>query len=545
MKINKVTKRFLLSILVISALFIIKGKTITADNECDFFVDNQHAQASDGYLKEENSQDKPWLTIQRGVNLTAAGETVCIKSGVYNEKVTIQKSNPQDQWFTILSYPDQSAVIDGQGIEFGDSGGLLWIKDSSYIKIAGFKVINSDNAAILVTDSSYVNLENNLTRESESSGIGFWQSSHVVAKNNQIINARNAPYCPTCEDAGGHEESLSVADTEFFEVADNELFYDGGFTGYFGDAGIDVKESSRFGKVYGNYIHDITQDGGIYLDTWDAGLEGRPTLNEVEVYRNLLDSSGIRVGSERGGTAENIKIYNNIVLRSSFLGIGILRQKDGLRKNILIANNTIYEATGHGGAGIYIIAKNIENINIKNNIVAFGWGDWTSEGWSSGHAGQITLSGSDIADKVTASNNITFGPDLCSQDYPDCRHLPGINVDPLFAGRTSNNFHLLENSPAIDAGLDLVSEGITSDYDGNSRPQGSRYDLGAYEFSTVVEPGCGNYNLTGDNTVDYHDAVLLFQNINTPNLPEADFNSDGKVNLFDLSKIINCWKIVL
>ncbi|MFZ2098013.1 MAG: choice-of-anchor Q domain-containing protein, partial [Anaerolineales bacterium] len=48
---------------------------------------------------------------------------------------------------------------------------------------------------------------------------------------------------------------------------------------------------------------------------------------------------------------------------------------------------------------------------------------------------------------------------------------------------TLANYHIPEGSPAIDAGLDV---GITTDLDGNLRPQGNGYDIGAYEFTPAV-----------------------------------------------------------
>jgi hypothetical protein len=46
-------------------------------------------------------------------------------------------------------------------------------------------------------------------------------------------------------------------------------------------------------------------------------------------------------------------------------------------------------------------------------------------------------------------------------------------VDP-----TGYNFHLQDISPAIDAGVNI---GLTTDLDGDPRPQGAEYDMGAFE----------------------------------------------------------------
>jgi len=43
----------------------------------------------------------------------------------------------------------------------------------------------------------------------------------------------------------------------------------------------------------------------------------------------------------------------------------------------------------------------------------------------------------------------------------------------------SNNYHLLNGSPCIDAG---INANIVYDHDGVNRPQGLAYDIGAYEY---------------------------------------------------------------
>ena len=52
--------------------------------------------------------------------------------------------------------------------------------------------------------------------------------------------------------------------------------------------------------------------------------------------------------------------------------------------------------------------------------------------------------------------------------------------DPLFVDPGGADFHLQSGSPAIDAGSPLNAP--ADDYDGNPRPQGSDYDIGAFEY---------------------------------------------------------------
>jgi hypothetical protein len=55
-------------------------------------------------------------------------------------------------------------------------------------------------------------------------------------------------------------------------------------------------------------------------------------------------------------------------------------------------------------------------------------------------------------------------------------------TDIKFTDPASDNYSLQPDSPAIDAGLNLNTENINTDYLGTARPARSNYDIGAYEF---------------------------------------------------------------
>ena len=56
-------------------------------------------------------------------------------------------------------------------------------------------------------------------------------------------------------------------------------------------------------------------------------------------------------------------------------------------------------------------------------------------------------------------------------------------ADPCFADPQADNYHLVSTSVAIDRGVDA---GVYADLEGNPRPQGAGYDIGAYEFARQI-----------------------------------------------------------
>jgi hypothetical protein len=92
--------------------------------------------------------------------------------------------------------------------------------------------------------------------------------------------------------------------------------------------------------------------------------------------------------------------------------------------------------------------------------------------------------------KIVATNCLFFGNKLQNAKAADNIQSPegtetgSVNADPLLDASHVPG----AGSPAIDAGVNPATIGVTltTDYNGNVRPQGAAYDIGAYEF--VVAP---------------------------------------------------------
>ncbi len=97
-----------------------------------------------------------------------------------------------------------------------------------------------------------------------------------------------------------------------------------------------------------------------------------------------------------------------------------------------------------------------------------------------------------IATPLSFANNIVFGNSSgtqveganCTWSYSAIGPMAAsgtgnINQDPNFVNAAQNNFHIMANSPCKDAADPTAT--LNVDIDGDSRPQGSRRDIGADE----------------------------------------------------------------
>ena len=213
--------------------------------------------------------------------------------------------------------------------------------------------------------------------------------------------------------------------------------------GIFSPANVLVERNSIYGNRAGYLICEGGGGGGIWI--------GYPVIirynlivdNETVLYGCFPEGGGLSIGGDTSSY-----IYNNTIVN----------------------NSAIAGPSGSLGGGIYLVSTQEDSgQTFKNNIIAFN-------PYGGGVYAIILDSG-----YVNWDYNLVFGND--STDYIGIEPGPhDIQEDPLFVDRFSGDYHLLPNSPCIDAG----------DPDFPLDPDGSRADIGAYYFDQTVgieDPG--------------------------------------------------------
>jgi len=419
--------------------------------------ENVYYVATDGWDGNPGTEQLPWRTVQRAADTLTAGQTVYIKEGTYNERIWVQNSGTPDNFITFTAYPGHTVTIDGTGIPFGWHG-LFNVRDKSYIKVSGLRVINSSYWGIYVGgNSNNIIIEKNYTYNTASSGIAAWRGagriycSDIIISGNEIELAVN----------GNQQECISLSGIDRFEVRYNYVHH-GNPNKTPGGEGIDTKDGCSNGKVYGNCVYRTYNKLGIYVDAWDEDS------SNIEVFDNIVHDcqTGFAVASEAGGELENIKFYNNLAYNNDTWGIFVNAwHDDSVLKHGRVINNTFYNNLG----GIYIGDEIFEDLVVRNNICSQNERAQLINTSETKHRNQ--------QDEIHVDHNLIDGFRGWWCEIYGVRPVVG---DPLFVNPSLVDFHLKPDSPAIDKGAPIDAPGY--DLEGDPRPAGSGYDIGIDEY---------------------------------------------------------------
>lgn len=405
--------------------------------------------------------DLPWRTIQKAANTLAPGQVAVIKEGDYDEFVTIGHSGAsEDSRIIIFSETLYGAKCKGFKI------------DGNFITLDGFDIeaFAPYYAGILISGNSNIDIMNCFIHECPNGGIRASSGSNYIKITNNLFE-HNGQYGFTLSGSHGLIEGNSIIKTVQYHPKGLEP----GFTGpdadgmrIFGDNHI-----VRANEVID--IGDITDKGNVdphsdCIQTWDGSSDGNPIMTNTIIEGNFFSVSnprgkGIMFEADKGNPAHHITIQNNII---EFRDVGIALTLGDFH-DIFIYNNVFKAKLNDNVWGAAFALTNVTNYQIFNNITA----DCHPQHRKiSGGSGTINYNLAWNSD----NSRISLDPELQSNE------ISGVN--PLFVNYSANygvnDYHLQAGSPAINAGTSI--ESLSIDKDGTSRPNGSAYDMGPYEY---------------------------------------------------------------
>jgi len=287
-----------------------------------------------------------------------------------------------------------------------------------------------------------------------------------------------------------------------------------GYGGAFGGNDSGGDGMSGGGKYFGVYIHDFGNDNtsAFHHTTYMSNRDGLPNNSFEIAWCYLRDNKAIHgfhiYDQTPGGDWTGvIRIHHNVVVNQKGPAVNLMSGGSIITVPLDIYNNVFINTglgpdTGPGFMDAEIISPPkcaisltegiiTSHVNIYNNVI-YGYGD---EG--SGTAIHKNFGGTvDIKNNIIIDNKnlsyVNFTPDENSNNLFYSLANPNLEApswaaesitsDPLFKDADNNDFRLQKNSPAINAGSNLVANVVDNDFNGNFRPQGDAFDIGVHEY---------------------------------------------------------------
>jgi hypothetical protein len=436
----------------------------------------------------------PFLHIQKAVNVSIAGDTIYIREGNYNEMfstsgvvycIAMKASGTAGNPITLTNYNGERAVINGVGVTLPSGYGLisLWSYGSvgrKYITIENLIFENSSQNGITTlydttSPSNNITIRNCTFNDISYCAIKSWQqrSSPQISD----ITISNCSFSEIETAVGSMGEGVT------FYGCKNIVFQNNYMTNFY-KIGVVIANNSKNVLIDRNRFNNTLMDLNAYSIYVDGGQQDLPitsTVSNVVISNNLIwgTHNGIGFTSEfTGGSIDNITIVNNIInITGSVSQYCITNFNDPAHQyDVTIKYNTLYK----NGAGypIFIRATStyIHRFIIANNI--FITGGATNY--------QLYCSYLDSTETdFLRVDNLYYHTSKTSNTYfndgTNKFEASAVRTNPLFVSLGTYNYHLNSTSPAIDAGS--LTYTISYDYDGNPRPYGMGYDIGAYEYN--------------------------------------------------------------
>jgi len=446
-------------------------------------------------------------TVQYAVDVASAGDEIRVATGTYTDlhfyiidlsqtitqvvhirkNVTIRGGYTTANWGT-PNPADNPTVLDAQGrgrviyIEGGIAPTIegLWITGGAAAGLGGGPEGSKDvGGGVYATEGQAVLRDNCVFSNSAEYGGGLYLAEGAVTLSANIVTSN------TAEQGGGLYLHDSAATLSGNTVRSNEADYGGGLFLSKGAAQLDDNfVAANAGSVRGGGLllwrsdeavlnfntvvsNTAGHGGGLYLD------ESPATLNGNTIAANVAGEGGGLYFDRSAAMFTNNVVADN---EASAAGSGLYI----LASSPLLLHSTIARNAGGDGRGVYATddGEYLSDVDLINTILV-------------GHEVGISVT---TSISLAAPNRVTLEATLWgSGAWANTTDWSGAGLivigtrnyrgDPDFVAPDAGNFHIGVLSAALDRG---VFAAVRDDMDGDPRPQGEGYDLGADETGLAL-----------------------------------------------------------
>lgn len=365
----------------------------------------------------------PYNSLEAAADDVIPGDTILVHEGTYSGGIFIADlQGLESSWIYIVAAEGEMVIFEG--------GNNAWqFTDAAYLHIKGFVFQHQAGNGLNFDD-----------------GGSYDSPAHHIIFEDCVFRDMNA---------SGNNDLLKLSGLDSFEVRQCTFI-----NGASGGSGIDMVG-----------CHDGTITGCHFENLGSNSIQAKGGTRNIRIERNFFKNGGARAVNLGGSTglqffrpidapfeSAELKVYSNIFIGSeapvAFVGT----------INTEVINNTIYLP---GKWVMRILQETVDTTRFppcgyntfRNNIIYFD--DRVSV--------ECNIGPNTAPETFTFSNNLWFhsedsgwpGPDLPVNDVDNI-----VGEDPLFVETSSENFTIMEESPAVGNGYQVILPEL--DYAGNA-----------------------------------------------------------------------------